>query len=149
MRKNKTEYDEKQLLDRGRAYRYAFLTAMFTDIALFLVNGVLEVPIAMDAVFFIAFWIPAAVFMVAAIWWNCYEAMGEAGGRVVVMFDGIIGALILLVTVRELVTGRERFIEDGKLGGAAGRIVAGVCCLVVFAVYWVRQARDRRDFKDE
>jgi hypothetical protein len=143
---NRPYFDEKQLIDRGKAFQSGFITAMITLLLVFLVTDTLGVSLSRYTTFLICLWLPLGECMVALILKDAYVSVNGAPGRVVMAVFAAAGLLLLALTAAHLMGGQEALLEDGAVTDTAGHLFTGVCMTAVSVVYWVRQHQIKQKF---
>lgn len=143
---NRPYFDEKQLIDRGKAFQSGFITAMITIVLVFLATDTWGVSLSRYTTFLICLWTPLGECMVALILKDAYDSVNGAPGRVIMTVFVATGLLLLALTAAHLMGGQETLLEAGVLTDTAGHLFTGICMTVVGVVYWVRQHQIKRQF---
>ena len=151
MRNSSCDFDEKQLIDRGKAYQTSFFVSVATLGTLFLVTDLLEVPITRIALFMLALWIPITVCLVQLIFSDAYRGVHTPSWKanVISLAMGLDGMALITLIVIDMVGGGTGPIENGGLTNATGYLVCGACLVVIGVTYWVKQHDNKRKSRDE
>lgn len=151
MRNCACDFDEKQLIDRGKAYQTSFFVSLLTVFALFFVTDFLEVPIERRTLFMLALWIPITVCLVLLIFSDAYRGVHTPSWKssVLSLAMGLDGLVLITLTVIDMVGGGTGPIENGGLTNAAGYLVCGACLVVIGVTYWIKQHDSKRMLGDE
>ena len=151
MRNSSCDFDEKQLIDRGKAYQTSFFVSVATLGTLFLVTDLFEVPITRIALFMLALWIPITVCLVLLIFSDTYRGVHTPSWKanVISLAMALDGMALITLIVIDMVGGGTGPIENGGLTNATGYLVCGACLVVIGVTYWVKQHSDKRMLGDE
>ena len=142
----RTCFDEKQLVDRGKAFQFGFITAILTLCVVYLATDALGVVLSPYTTFLICLWIPLGECMIALILKDAYDGVNGRPGRTVMAVFVAVGLLLLVLTAAHLAGGQESLLEGGVVTDAAGHLLVGACMTAVGVVYWVRQYQIKRQF---
>ncbi|MCD8367164.1 MAG: hypothetical protein LUC48_03975 [Clostridiales bacterium] len=130
-------YDERQKLERGKAFRWGFFASILTDAALCLLTtyGVAFTPYTL---FVFAIWPPAAVCITQMILRDAYEGVRESGGKIGITAAFLCGLLLIMRTVAR----GEALMPNGVLADGAAILCTGLCATLIGMVYWCKQLWD-------
>ena len=122
-------YDERQELEQGRGFRYAFFSMLVSLGVVLMLDSMGDLPDGLGGIFYAAcLFIALAVYVVYCIWHDCYIALNEKRG-VIMAFMGFIGIV-------NLVIGLVAILSNG-LYDASGRFSANILNLMCAAVMLV------------
>ena len=126
--RGKVEYDERQIVARGKAYKAGFFTTLFYSL-LFFALSVTEIPFFQSVTGMLAgVFLGIAVFAVTAIRHDAYLGLNEKKGSFLVL--GVIVTLANLVS--GVVAGMDgELMMDGQLTHRCLNPMAGVLFLVI------------------
>lgn len=115
MRKCKTgNYDERQMLARGKAYKYAFFTLMFYVLIAQTLYEVCNVALFSS---FGGMWLgvcaATGVFVVSCVWMDAYISLSENKKGVLMLFTGI-AVINLIVSIIGICRGEASIFETMK-----------------------------------
>lgn len=144
----KNSFDERQLLARGQAYKYAFFTMIIYVSAVGLIRELFDVTIFMS---FAGMWIGVClsitVFAVVCILKDAYMSLYENARGVIMMFTAV-GLLNVLVGIRVFVD-KEPLIEDGALATDLINLITGILFLVILVVFVARVIYNNRQLMED
>lgn len=141
--KLKSEYDERQEVIRGRAYKYGFYAAIFylvfltiwplTEISLNVSDAVLG---------FCGIILSVCVMAIYSIWNDAYWGINNNRTRYLIIF--VVATVInLLVGIRSVVSGD--IIEDGIVQAPCINLLCGLMFLVVTATLLIKKFADKAE----
>ncbi|MCD8341295.1 MAG: hypothetical protein LUC87_03955 [Clostridiales bacterium] len=130
------QFDERQKLERGKAFQWGFFACILTDAALCLLTtyGVAFTPYTL---FVFAIWPPAAICITQMILRDAFEKVQSSGGKIAVTVALLYG---LLLVMRILIPG-EALMTGGVLANEAAILCTGLCLTLIGVVYWCKQLR--------
>ncbi len=141
------EYDERQILARGIAYKYAFYTLAVLILLEKLVEQVgvvlfdsLEGAAAMIMVGLL-------VFIVVCVRRDAYMTLHETPKMVLVLLT-VAGGLNLAIAAAGLLHG-EHIVTDGRLGSGSLNLLVGLFVAVILVVFLINQWSVRRAEREE
>lgn len=147
--KYSNNYDEKQLIDRGKAFQTGFLAAILTICALYFITDAIGFKMSSYAAFLISLWIPLMTVFIALIIEDAYDGVNSAPGRVVLTLLGMAGLFLVGASALQIVFGKETLLDNGVLTDSAGRIFSGICMMVICIIYWIKQYLNSKEFEEE
>lgn len=135
------EFDERQQLVRGKAFKAAYLTlsaylvlAGCVDLAGFVWSDLF-------LCVFLGIFLSGTVFAICCIRGDAYISFRERPRSYAVTL-GIVAASNLLVGSMDLADGS--FFENGRLTSHAVNFIAGIMCAVILAVFLKKRAGDAK-----
>ena len=141
--KSRTQYDERQLAVRGKAYMYGFYTALIACVVLLIMNG-LEV--GTEALGKTGYFIPIFAGTVAqvtySIFHDAYEGLNTNMSRLIVVM-AMIGGLNFAVSIINLVRGE--LYKGGELQLSFLNLLCGLLFVVIAVEMLVKRAMDKRE----
>lgn len=146
LKKNtRQDFDERQLLERGKAFRNAFFTALFDVLILYALNEFAGLKfIDPEFICYFLIWTSAAVFLHTAIRHDAFETPNDMGeGRMLVIIWGVCGAFLLLSTVLRTAAYLGLPKEERDIGDLLNTIVTALCMLSILISYALRRRRQR------
>lgn len=146
---NGNVFDEKQILDRGKAFQIGFAAALLTICAMQFAVSVLGLRIDAEARFLITLQIPLNLCLMMLIVKDAYECVNVSAGRAVMSIYGAAGLFILISTLVYLMQGKLRFLRNGYLTETIGHICTGGCMLLTCAVYWLHRYQNGKMLPEE
>lgn len=137
--KRNSEFDEKQQLERGKAYRNGFFTLLALLLVSFFISDGLELHwLDSASLFHIFFWVSFAVCAITMIVKDAYDGISGSSGRVALSIIGIAGLAVLVTTCIELA--RNQTSWDSCIG----MVVMGLCGITTSVVYWAKKISNRK-----
>ena len=109
----KERYDERQELERGRGFKYAFFTMLIYFLAMLILDTAV-IPLAVDTsvLYCSGIFLGILVYMVYCIWHESYFALNQ-NMRTTMITLGLIGLFNFVIGLSHLVGGA--MIENGRL----------------------------------
>ena len=135
-------FDEKQLADRGTAFRYGFIAALAMMVSAYFAADILEIQIERSLLFYICFWIPEIICAVTLIVKDAYDGINSHRGRTLMAFFGILGLILIVLPAVRMLSGKYRFAEEFS------HLFVGFCVMIQSLVYWVKQYSNQKKFAD-
>ena len=145
MRSEEKRFDERQLLERGRGFKYGFITSILTTLAVFCITDLFEIYLPPRLILAVCIWLPLTVSTVYMITKQAYDGITDYRGMVLFTFLGIMAVILFAVT---LISG-DPLSDGGKLTNVGASFVTSACCVVIAVVYWVYHLREIREYDAE
>ncbi len=145
------DFDERQKIERGKAFQYAFLTGVFILLIIDFLDCVLEVcRFDTHSIFMITFWISSAVFFSISILKDSFSTAGnEKASKIILMFYLLAGCLMLIILIREIISEAEMvdeisnfFIRSGSLNPHISSMVCSLSMLEISVVGIIKNFKD-------
>ena len=95
------DFDEKQLIDRGIAFKWGFITALISIIGMFALTDIFELQITNYAQYLITFWIPCGITFIILILKDAYEAVNTRNGRIAILFFTFAAVILLMTSIAQ------------------------------------------------
>lgn len=123
------KYDERQMKERGTAFKLAFFTELvYTGFLCLCYMSGIHLPVAIEVLLFFGIILSMAVYVIYCIWKEAYIALNENVKKVNIAFV-IIGIVNIFIGVMHCLTGT--MIEDGILTFRCINLLCGVFILIV------------------
>ena len=140
---NSENYDERQNLVRGKAYKIGFFTLLIYNgiymmIAALWPNFFMEAPAAA----FLGIVIAVAVFGSYCIWHDAYLGLSENPKQIFILF-GVIMALNFVCGIHHITEGDV--IVNGVLTFNSLNLLCGVLFLILFVVFGLKALKNRME----
>lgn len=127
----KTKFDEKQLLDRGKAYRNGLLAAFISMILYLILNEETADIIDTYHCIMICIWITLSVTLITMIVKNAYDGVTEKPGIIFFAVFGICGIIITAcVTIMSMISMETIYSKISQL-------FSGICMILTSIIYWI------------
>lgn len=143
----KLEYDERQIANREKGYKYGYRT-LTVYVLLMMFVDLLEIEMPMDnsVIIAIGLVISLEALITYCVWHDCYFALNERPKTLMVIF--VIGAVLnVFSSIGNIKTGTV--IVDGKLSTGFLNILCVVFFMYLFIVLAAKAAKDRREEADD
>lgn len=139
------KYDERQELQRGRAFKYGFFTLLVYE----LLTGALycdEWPKWCDALTFqcIGIGIALLVFVSYCIWKDAYMSLTEQPKKVGTL---LAGAILLNLAAGGMNVAIKGFYENGRLNIAAVNLILGVVLIITAVEFLLKIRLDKKEME--
>lgn len=137
------DFDERQNLARGRAFKYAFVTLCGYNALFALVSAVWDTALPVPFLCFGGIALSLTVFAVSCIFTDAYLSLTEKPKTIV----SIVGLGCVLNLVIGIVNAGVVYRETGSIvnrGVGAVNLLCGVMLLVILAALGVKHAIDQR-----
>lgn len=142
MRIKKVEFDERQRIERGRAFQYAFFSMAAALLICGLTDSILKKPFFdYDAMLLIPVWTGITAFLITVIRRDAVERAKADGWNFLAVLWGVVGAAAFVFEVLSLV--RSGIVADGVLSHDAVIAFDGACMMAVCAAYRMKRRKDR------
>ena len=134
----KTEYDERQLIVRGKSYTYAFWGMLVANAVMIgLEEGNADLPVLGLNQFFIPILIGIIIQVSYSIFHDAYKGMNDNMIRYTVIMT-VVSVFNLFVGIMSWV--REGFIQNGKVYPLFANLMVGLLFLIVAIEMIIRKA---------
>lgn len=144
MRVKKVEFDERQRIERGRAFQYAFVSMVVALLACGLTDSILEKPFFdYEAMLMIPVWTGITAFLITVIRRDAVERTKADGWNFLAVLWGVVGAVAFAVAVLSLI--RSGVVADGALDHNMVMAFDGACMMAVCAAYRMKRRKDRAE----
>ena len=146
---NKPDYDERQKIEQGKAYKTGFFTMMLFSCIYLCMEVLLEngIPFAPGVGSFIIIFLGAFSFATHAIFSDCYISTNERPIRKKIIF-AVIGIVNIAVSIINIFRGE--LIENGILSVKAINLLCGLLMLVLVCEILIKERLDvKREKLDE
>ncbi len=144
----KGAYDERQLLARGVAYKYAFFTLMIGMVIIALMEEIAGIRWFMSmAGVWVMVCISLAVFATICILKDAYMSLYENAKGVVIMFSAI-GILNIAIGIGNIVDGTP-LIENGVLSVRCANLIVGLLFVYILPVFIGRVIYNNKQLEED
>ena len=140
-KKIKTEYDERQLLVRGKGYTAAFYTLVIYEALMMLLTlSGIELPVQDYILHVAGLFIGCTVLGVYCIWNDVYWGLNNDRRKYIWVIVAAF-AINVAVAVGSILNGNV--MEDGKLGMPTLNILVTIMLLIIMAEMLVKRAMEK------
>ena len=131
------KYDERQILEQGKAFKIGFFTMLIVFEVLILINLSGFTGLIDSTVFYqIAIFIGLLAYVVYCIWTESYFAINEKTNRVIVAF-AIIAIVNLVIGILNAFSGQ--MVVDGRITFKVINPICALFFLIIFGVMLVKR----------
>ncbi len=135
--KDGKKYDERQILEQGKAFKLGFFTMFVTVEALIILNlsgiaTIADYPVFYQAAIFLGL----MTYVIYCIWTESYFAINEKSTRVLIFF-AFIAVLNLVIGIVNLIHGQ--IIVDGRITFRIMNLYCAILFIVIFAVLLLKR----------
>lgn len=144
----KDAYDERQLLARGVAYKFAFYTLLIGMVIIALMEEIAGIKLfmSMAGVWAMAC-ISLAVFVTICIVKDAYMSLYENVKGVVIMFSGV-ALLNIVIAISNIIDGAP-WIENGVLSVGCTNLIVGVLFVYILIVFVCRVIYNNKQLEED
>ena len=146
---SKKQYDEKQIIERGKSFQYAFTCAIVVNIIIYLLSDFIGIGFANGAICLINIGLPIAIYMLSMIIKNGYDGVSNAGEKLNISALGGGGVALLIVYLPDIISGKKLLIDNAMITESAGALLISILTLVVVLVYWIKKHIEKKSENDE
>lgn len=138
------DFDERQIAERGRAFRNAYLTMAAAMTVMFFINDVLEMYLFDGSAFYMMPTVLSlAVFMWTAIRKDAFVGYNGINNAVPAIF-GFLGLFLTVNSIIEIIRDRVIFDINGHLDDCFNHLFCGLCYLFVGITYIIKRISDKK-----
>lgn len=138
----KTKYDERQLIERGKGYRIAFFSYVIFNIIFFVLDMALEVQIPVGFLLICGILVASAVHVVYCLFHEAYWGLNNNVKSYIIILI-VAGVLNLVIG---LVNGfSSNWYTDGVLGYSIYNLVVAVFLAVILIAMLLKYMKDKRE----
>jgi|GEM_PF-4019032 hypothetical protein len=143
-----TRYDERQEVEQGRAFRYAFYAAMVTVGVSLIIDSMGIFADGMSSVFYAAsIFIGLMVYVIYGYWHDCYIALNEKKGFTIT-FLLIIGVINLAIGLSSL--NRDGWLDEtGHMNTTDLNFLCGATAIILVVAGLIRFVTEKISAKDD
>ena len=151
--KRTENFDERQILNRGFAYRNGFFTALFAVLGLYALKELFGAGfVNSDVQCYIPIWLSATAFSITAIRKDAFEELNDRNSMAVVMVTWIIvGAFFSAMGIYRLVRdfSQADIVLNELYADFVSHIVPAFCMLAVGIVWAVKRRQNKKNEESE
>ena len=145
---SKKIYDERQLIERGKAFQYAFYAVIISNVIIYILSGFLDINLTNDTLFLLNVVIPITTYVVSMICKNAYDGTKKFGEELNVCNLGGCGVGLILTKLPIITLRNILLVQDKTITDTAGVLFTGTMMIVVFSVYWIKRYIDKNKYVD-
>ncbi|MDD6490044.1 MAG: hypothetical protein PUG48_09590 [Clostridia bacterium] len=144
MTKISENFDERQQIERGKAFQWAFLTSFILLVLFYMIEDLFE--ICKFSTYFMlitTFWISFSVFGTKVILNDAFYGIKEKTSRMIFIIFGIAGLFMLVVDIIEILNG-ESLVTGNQLNDIVAIMIESVAMIEMFIVSEVKRIKDKK-----
>lgn len=141
--KSLSEYDERQMLARGKAFQYAFITLVTYSILVSLSQMLgIDLPVIAPTLSFWGISLSIIIFCTIAIWQDAYFALNENRTSLLIIFS-IITVVNLIILISTIVSGS--LIINGRIDYGGISVASCVMFVWLFVMLLAKSIREKKE----
>ncbi|HOE08732.1 MAG TPA: hypothetical protein PLR39_02120 [Treponemataceae bacterium] len=139
-------YDERQIAERGKAFRFSLFTILSILILCHFISTVFEFKEILSEHLFLSFvWAGISVFSITSILKDAYENLINGKFSIFFMTGFLfLGLLICITTPIDILKGGGILIKDGVLIEECFEFFNGLCQLSIGSTYFIHRIKTKR-----
>lgn len=149
MRAGNETFDERQMVERGKAFQIGFFTAIFLSLAVFFATSLLDIRMEAMTVFIIQTSLPIMVCMMTLILKNAYDPVKQRNSGILCALFSFLGLYLTVFSIGRVCLGQDSFLKNGVVTNNAGFLVIGLAMLDTGIVYLIRRYLNKKELRDE
>ena len=146
---SKKQYDEKQIIERGKSFQYAFTCAIVVNIIIYLLSDFIGIGFANGAILLINIGLPIATYTLSMIIKNAYDGFSNARKKLNISALSGFGVGLLTLYLPDIISGKKPLIDNAKVTESAGVLLISILTLVVVVVYLLKKHIEKKSENDE
>lgn len=146
---SKKKYDEKQIIERGKSFQCAFISAIVVNIIIYLLSDFAGMDFTNDAICLINIGLPIAIYMLSMIIKNGYDGVSNTGEKLNISALGGCGVALLIVYLPDIISGKKLLIDNAMITESACALLISILTLVVVLAYWIKKHIEKKIENDE
>ena len=141
------KFDERQILEQGKAFKIGFFVMLITVEALIILNFSGLATVVDYPVFYqVAIFLGLLSYVIYCIWHESYFAVNEKSTRVIILF-AIIALINLVIGIINIIHGQ--LIVDGRITFRILNLFCAILFIVIFATMLLKRIVNARESSDE
>ncbi|MCD7840010.1 MAG: hypothetical protein LUG46_05200, partial [Erysipelotrichaceae bacterium] len=141
---SKKVYDEKQLIDRGTAFQYAFISSIILNVIIFILSYFIGIGMTESTQFLINLGVPIFVYMITVILKNVYDGTKPDGEKLNVSSLGGCGIALLILYLPDVVSGKALLFDNNVFSDNVGALFTGILMILIFVIYWIKNIQSKK-----
>ena len=141
------KFDERQILEQGKAFKIGFFVMLITVEALIVLNFSGLATVVDYPVFYqVAIFLGLLSYVIYCIWHESYFAVNEKSTRVIILF-AIIAIINLVIGIINIIHGQ--LIVDGRITFRILNLFCAIIFIVIFATMLLKRIANSRKSSDD
>ena len=146
----KERYDERQELERGRGFRYAYFSLLIYIVGILCIDmSGLSIPVDLSVLYMTGALISISIYAIYCIWHESYFALNQRMGSLMIAF-ALIGTANLFIALTSYLDGT--LIRNGRFTFHVTNLLCALLFLVLFGTMLLKKissSRQRSENDDE
>ena len=142
---SKKRYDEKQLIERGKSFQYAFIGGIAVNVIIYILSEFAGIGFNSDAVFLINIGFPIAIYMLSMIIKGCYDGISPASELLNITALCGCGVALFIIYLPDVISGKKHLMENAAITENASALLIGILTLVIVFVYLIKKVIEKRE----
>lgn len=144
MSKNNQNFDERQQIERGKAFQWSFCAAIILLALFYMLEDLFELcQFSTYFIFITTFWISFSVFNTKVILNDAFLGIKETSGRGLFIVYGVVGLFMLAVNIF-LIINDGSLLTGNNLNDTVAIMIISISMLEMFAVSEVKCIKDKK-----
>ncbi|MBQ8662551.1 MAG: hypothetical protein IJ471_01710 [Eubacterium sp.] len=138
----KTKYDERQMIERGKGYRYAFFAYVIFNIIFFMVDTGVDVTLPVGFLMICGLLLASGVHVVYCIFHEAYWGLNNRVKNYIILLI-IAGVVNLAIGISAGMHGA--WYTDGVLHSSAYNLIVAIFLAVILVAMLIKWMQDKRE----
>ncbi|MCR4641133.1 MAG: hypothetical protein K5697_03770 [Lachnospiraceae bacterium] len=144
--KGRGDFDERQQLERGKAYCLGFMTILVSMFLAITIDILKLLPVQGYVLCAASIFPGLMVFVAYCVWHEAYFSLKDKEKSLLIFF-GFIGVINLIITITSILDGR--MIENGKLSFSVLNLVCAVMFIELFVIVLLKKISTSKETDEE
>lgn len=141
--KKKTEYDERQLIERGKGYRCAFFAYVIFNLIMFIADLAFDIQaFSLGMIMICGILVAAAAHVIYCIFHEAYWGLNNNVRNYVILLV-VAGGINLIIGIVNGVNGE--LYADGVFSYSVLNLAVAIFLIVIFIAMLIKWIRDKRE----
>lgn len=140
--RQKTEYDERQLIERGKGYRWAFFAYVIFNLLFFVLDISMDIELGIGFIMICGILTASAVHVIYCIFHEAYWGLNNRVKNYIILL--IVAAVLnLVIGIANGINGD--WYTDGVLSTSVYNLIVAIFIAVILVAMLVKWMRDKRE----
>ena len=146
---SKKQYDEKQIIDRGKSFQYAFICAIIVNVIIYVLSDFTKISFTNGATLLLNIGLPISTYMLSMIIKNSYDGISTSYEKLNIAALGGCGVALLIIYLPDIITGKKLLIDNSIITDNAGALLISILTLIVVLTYCIKKYNEKKNEIDE
>ena len=146
---SKKKYDEKQIIEKGKSFQCAFISAIVINVIIYILGEFIDVKFSNDALCLINIGVPIAVYMMSMILKNAYDGISNAGESLSISALGGFCVALLILYLPDVLSGKKSLLDKSIITESTGALLISILMLITVVTYWTKKIIEKKKVFDE